>query len=89
MTKPMQKMTDGVMGFALDSDFLTHQGQCSACGQYQPERPATLALTCLEGSILLKRELAAQVTRERPPGPPKDPHKVSKAEAKKLMRYVP
>jgi hypothetical protein len=37
-------------------DFKTHLTMCEKCRRYNPERPATMSLLCLEGSILLKAQ---------------------------------
>lgn len=83
--KEMQRMADGVLGFALDPDFATHQENCAACRCYDSAKPATLAQCCLEGSLLIKRELMAHAPRRQQP--PRDPHHCSKDEMKRRMRY--
>lgn len=43
-------------GVQLDADFTSHvAGGCEQCHQFDPERPATAAVMCLEGSVLYTR----------------------------------
>ena len=45
-------------GVLLDANFLSHVINCDQCKRYEADKPATLALQCLEGSVLWKRENA-------------------------------
>jgi len=65
-------------GVPMDADFKTHEAHCERC------RTGDLAAMCLEGVILWKRANAAPIKREKPE---RDPHRVSKAELRKIMRY--
>jgi len=71
-------------GIALDSTFLYHAASCEQCKLYDESKPATLALQCLEGSVLWKREHATPVSREQGWKPDTV---VSKDEAKRAMKY--
>ena len=68
----------------MDASFVAHLNNCERCVQYNSDNPATLALCCPEGSILLKRELAGK--RSKPPAQ-RDPNRCSKDELKRLMQY--
>ena len=39
--------------------FMVHAEECARCRLFVPEKPATLALVCLQGAPLLKDGLAA------------------------------
>jgi hypothetical protein len=43
-------------GVAIDDTWATHVHRCDACRQFDATKPGTLALLCLEGSVLWKRE---------------------------------
>lgn len=71
-------------GIPLDDCFTNHLYNCETCKQFDQKKPATVALLCLEGAILWKRENGVKVTPERPV---KDETFVSKDAARKAMRY--
>lgn len=73
-------------GVPLDGDFLTHSAKCDRCKLFDAERPATMSLMCLEGSILWKREhgVAAPKVSHITGNPD---HRASKEELRKAMKY--
>lgn len=79
-----KKIFTAERGVALDPYFGMHIHDCEQCSRYKPSEPATLALLCLEGSVLWKRENKAEVEKK---AEYQNPNQTSKAEAKKLMRY--
>ncbi len=72
--------------FPIDaSTFAEHVQHCDRCRRYDAEHPDTLALLCLDGSVLLKNG-APKVVKPKPVLPT-DKNKTSKKEAQRLMRY--
>ena len=49
------KAYEPALGIAIDSTFAAHVEHCQKCQRYDATKPATLALLCLEGSILWKQ----------------------------------
>jgi hypothetical protein len=71
-------------GIPLDPTFGTHKLNCKLCQRFDPERPASASLLCLEGSVLWKRE--NQVKEKRAPII-RDEYRRSKEEVKAATRY--
>lgn len=80
----MTKIYNSALGIAIDDCFANHVYSCATCKQFDAAKPATVALLCLEGSVLWKRENGVKVTPEREE---KKSTVVSKAEVKKVARY--
>lgn len=79
-----KKIYTAEKGVLLDGNFLTHAAHCKDCQRFEEAKPASIALMCLEGSVLWKRENAVHVeraTQER------GPNFASKADVKRAMRY--
>lgn len=70
-------------GLALDADFATHRQSCARCAGYSAGQPATLANCCLEGVVLLKRDMPhkKRISRER------SEHRTTKSGLAAAMRY--
>ena len=80
MTKPY----DAQHGIMLDGSFALHCTGCEECRRFDAEKPATVALLCLEGSVLWKKENhepTPRVAQHRPETV------VSKEAAKRAMKY--
>lgn len=72
--------------FLIDAgSFLEHQAGRDRCRRYDAGKPDTLALLCLDGSILLKNDCPKLVKPK--PVLPSDKEKVSKKDARMAMRY--
>lgn len=72
-------------GVPIDATFLDHQRNgCEQCKRFDETKPATVALLCLEGAILWKRENGVKVTPEREA---KSENIVSKEALRRAMRY--
>ena len=71
-------------GVLMDAKWADHLRNCAACQRYDEAKPATLALMCLEGSVLWKRENVTEPARQLEER--KSTH-CSKDELKRLMRY--
>lgn len=82
--KERLKKYDASRGVQLDANFLSHAGDCEQCRRYDAEKPATLALMCLEGAVLYKRDNAV---RPRSETATRAGTYASKATMKSLMRY--
>jgi hypothetical protein len=80
----MTKSYHAEKGVAIDDTFAHHLHNCARCRQFDAAKPATVALLCLEGAVLWKRENGVKVTPEREQ---KKETIVSKVEAQKAMRY--
>jgi hypothetical protein len=78
------KNYDPQNGVMMDANFVSHQTICDQCKRFDAEKPATIALMCLEGSVLWKRENGITIKREAPAKPDTV---VSKDEVKRVMRY--
>lgn len=79
-----KKVYNSSTGITLDANFLTHVANCEQCKRFDEKKPGTLALMCLEGTVLWKRENGVTIAPEKPP---KGDHWVSKQEAKRQMKY--
>lgn len=71
-------------GVLMDSNFENHAAHCESCKLFAPDRPATAAHLCLEGSVLWKRDNPAPRSRAEVP---RDEHYCTKGEMKRLKRY--
>lgn len=81
MTTKVYRAESGVL---LDSTFAHHSTSCKECQRFDADKPSTIALMCLEGSVLWKRENGVTVKREQEERPR---NWASKADVKKAMRY--
>ena len=68
----------------MDAKWADHLRNCEACRRYDETKPATLALMCLEGSVLWKRENVSGPARQQEA---RSDNYCSKDELKRLMRY--
>lgn len=82
MRKPKVYLAE--TGIALDATFAHHATNCEQCMRYDADKPSTLALQCLEGSVLWKRENSTPIKREKAD---QSATVVSKSEAKAAMKY--
>ena len=80
----MTKAYEAKKGVPLDNNFQTHSAGCNQCKQYDEAKPVTVALLCLEGSVLWKRENATPVKREHPD---RGQHWANAAEVKRATKY--
>lgn len=71
-------------GVPLDANFVEHCRICERCQQFDPSKPATASLMCLEGAVLYKRD---NVTRPRVARQERPESFATKAQVKALMRY--
>lgn len=77
---------DGFVGVPMDANFHSHQTNCERCKQLDIEKPATLALLCLEGSILYKQENSIRIKKpESGPGYTGKKTRITHEEMRKLM----
>lgn len=81
MTKKVYRAESGI---ALDSTFAHHSTSCEECQRFDAKKPATIALMCLEGSVLWKRENGVTIKREQEE---RSQSWASKADVKRAMRY--
>lgn len=77
------KKFDANRGLQLDGDWPSHRSQCARCTQFDPAKPATAGVMCLEGAVLYKRDNVERPRTVRAP----NPGRVSKAHLKNIMRY--
>lgn len=71
-------------GMPLDGSFAIHAPLCDKCQKFDPDKPATIALMCLEGVVLWKAANREVVARK----PNWKPDTVrSKKEVKAAMKY--
>ncbi len=80
----MTKAYKAEKGVELDSSFAFHCSRCDVCKRFEANKPATVSLLCLEGSVLWKRENVTATPRS---APARGDHYASAAEVKRLMRY--
>jgi len=72
-------------GFQIEGQtFAQHQRSCPRCGRFDEEKPATLALLCLDGSVLWKKDNTVATERD---SRPLSPYHAPAKEVRKLMRY--
>lgn len=80
-----KKDYDPKNGVTMDASFADHVTLgCEQCKRFDPNKPATLSLMCLEGSILWKRENGVSV---KPQHVEKDSTHCSKEELRRAMHY--
>ena len=75
----------GHFGIQLDADFASHKADCEQCRTYDANIPASAAGCCLEGSVLLKRELAAVAPRRQ--SAPRSEYYTTKDRLNQIMQY--
>lgn len=83
MTKPLKKF-EATRGLALDGDWKAHLATCERCRQFDPQRPATAAVMCLEGAVLYKRDNPSTKPRQRAE---RSDTYATKEQVKRAMRY--
>lgn len=72
-------------GFPLDgASFAQHAVACADRGRFDAAKPATLALLCLDGAVLWKKDNAQPVKRETKEH---SSYHTSASAARKLMQY--
>lgn len=59
-----KKIFEAERGVLMDAYFTSHQGYCAACQRFNPSKPATAALMCLEGAAPWKRDNTKAPKRE-------------------------
>lgn len=69
----------------LESIWIAHTAKCRACALYNPDEPASLAHTCLQGAPVIKELLVYQAERERSSGR----RKQIRAFKKNLAEFTP
>lgn len=79
-----EKVYHAERGVAIDDCWANHVHHCVPCRQFDATKPATVALLCLEGAVLWKRENGVKVTPERAE---KQETIKSPAEVRRAMRY--
>jgi hypothetical protein len=80
----MRKNYEAEKGVLMDANFVSHCSNCAQCRMFDAERPASISVMCLEGSVLWKRENAVAAKREPVR---KSDNYASKDELKRIMRY--
>lgn len=73
-------------GFQLEGNtFAEHLHSCEQCRHFDETKPATAALCCLDGSILLKQDAAKNAPKK--PTVERSGNYATKAQIKAAMRY--
>ena len=90
-------LADTITNASLPEVFSGHQRGCKGCQQWVPEKPATLALVCVEGAPMVKRllEIAAAPALAKKRRNEREAYKASEfgkfkttpIELRKVMRY--